>query len=946
MPLGEDTGPTCTGTAMTLNTVYDYGIGRPTSTTDPNNKTTTYAYSDPLDRPTQITPPISGASTAFTYNDTPGALSESSTVTQTNGNPIRTEADFDGLGRKTHSIRYSACASSGDVHQDTTYDARGRVYQVSTPYCPGDAINYSTTLYDGMSRPTSVSLPTGALTTTTYGVTSLGQTATVSAAAMVAGSAGTMKRQSTTDALGRLVQVIEDPTGLAYPTTYSYNALDDLTAVNQSGLTRSFAYDSLKRLRQATNPESGTITYAYDQSGNLATKVDARNITTTLSYDPLNRILSKTYSSGGTVSYAYDNAQSGCNGLARLASVTYSASVTNYSCYDAVGHVTASSQTTGTTTYPFQYTWDLSGALHSETYPSGRTLTNTYDAAGQIGLLQGTLAGNTTNYASNIVYAAQGALKSLSLNNGLTETWTFDAKSLQPTQLVASGANASLTLGWNYGADAYNNGNILSATIAGNGLSATQSFTYDPLSRLATSAEGSAWSRSYGYDAFGNGWVTANTGLNLDPTTPTASSNFTSQNRLNVDNSNYDAAGNQTAIAGFTNVYDAESRLATSTISGVTTTYTYDGDGHRVQKANGSTTTVYVYDAAGQLAAEYGPPSSAPCATCYLTADTLGSTRMLTDATGTVKSLHDYLPFGEEINSGVNGRTSTWGTAYPTQKFTGKERDSETGLDYFGARYLSSAQERFTSPDAVFADQHPADPQSWNLYSYVGNNPLHYVDPTGRGKTLDILRGIAKGAGSFVANSCPGYVAVKQVVAAVNDMRNPGAAQARTQATIDTVKSLGTADGRKAVAASVANSWNSMSTTDKASAATQMALTVATAVAGGYAASGSTTTSVTHFTNDAGVGLITDAGGVLRGGGQATGTFVAPTSEIPTGATGSQVEQLLEIAPGKGANSITFETTNSNLVTPANGPTTSGEVTQFQLKEPVQIDPTKFKKTN
>ena len=65
--------------------------------------------------------------------------------------------------------------------------------------------------------------------------------------------------------------------------------------------------------------------------------------------------------------------------------------------------------------------------------------------------------------------------------------------------------------------------------------------------------------------------------------------------------------------------------------------------------------------------------------------------------------------------------------------FTAKERDSETGLDYFGFRYLSSAQGRWTSPDKPFADQSPVDPQSWNLYSYVRNNPLRSVDDNGLG---------------------------------------------------------------------------------------------------------------------------------------------------------------------------------------------------------------------
>jgi RHS repeat-associated protein len=65
-------------------------------------------------------------------------------------------------------------------------------------------------------------------------------------------------------------------------------------------------------------------------------------------------------------------------------------------------------------------------------------------------------------------------------------------------------------------------------------------------------------------------------------------------------------------------------------------------------------------------------------------------------------------------------------------QFTGKERDSETGLDWFDVRYLSSAQGRFTSPDLPFADQRLDDPQSWNLYSYGRNNPLRNIDPSGR----------------------------------------------------------------------------------------------------------------------------------------------------------------------------------------------------------------------
>ncbi|MGH9627245.1 MAG: RHS repeat-associated core domain-containing protein [Bryobacteraceae bacterium] len=66
-------------------------------------------------------------------------------------------------------------------------------------------------------------------------------------------------------------------------------------------------------------------------------------------------------------------------------------------------------------------------------------------------------------------------------------------------------------------------------------------------------------------------------------------------------------------------------------------------------------------------------------------------------------------------------------------RLTGKERDAEIGLDYFGAGYFSGAQGRFTSPDKPLLDQFENDPQSWNLYSYVRNNPLTFVDPNGEG---------------------------------------------------------------------------------------------------------------------------------------------------------------------------------------------------------------------
>ncbi len=214
--------------------------------------------------------------------------------------------------------------------------------------------------------------------------------------------------------------------------------------------------------------------------------------------------------------------------------------------------------------------------------------------------------------------------------------------------------------------------------------------------------------------------------------TPAAASNFDAANRLIIQSSAYDPAGNQTAIGGYTFTYDAENRLKTSKLGEITTTYAYDGEGRRVKKGN----EIYVYDAFGNLAAEYGGTVSAT-GTRYLTTDHLGSTRLITKADGEVDQRIDYLPFGKAIPNGVSSRAT--GQGYQTNNyldplkpgFTGKDRDGETGLDYFGARYFSGAQGRFTSADPMLNAAKPWNPQTWNRYSYALNNPLRFLDPNG-----------------------------------------------------------------------------------------------------------------------------------------------------------------------------------------------------------------------
>ena len=109
---------------------------------------------------------------------------------------------------------------------------------------------------------------------------------------------------------------------------------------------------------------------------------------------------------------------------------------------------------------------------------------------------------------------------------------------------------------------------------------------------------------------------------------------------------------------------------------------------------------------------------------------------MIFDKTGSLAATkrHDYLPFGEELFATQGARTATMGYSAADgvrQKFTQKERDNETGLDYFGERYYASTMGRFTTADPMMASATTHNPQSLNRYTFVLNNPLRYVDPDG-----------------------------------------------------------------------------------------------------------------------------------------------------------------------------------------------------------------------
>lgn len=314
-----------------------------------------------------------------------------------------------------------------------------------------------------------------------------------------------------------------------------------------------------------------------------------------------------------------------------------------------------------------------------------------------------------------------------------------------------------LDLKYNFNAGAGDNGNVVGITNDRDG-TRSQSFSYDTLNRLTggwttstyATSPSHCWGESYQFDNQTTGGAWGNlTSIGVE----SSAYNGCVQENLNVaaTTSNrisgycYDAAGNLlqqgTCPAGppYTYTYNAVNQITLT--AGVT--YSYDGDGRRVEKSIGP---VYWYGIGGDALEEtsltgavqndyvfFGGQRIARLDShgdvfAYFT-DHLGSSRKMEEiasgaSTASLNYDADFYPFGREHAFSQNNT--------PIYKFTGKQRDDESGLDNFGARYNSSNLGRFISPDPIFMELHRlADPQQLNLYSYVRNNPLSLTDPSG-----------------------------------------------------------------------------------------------------------------------------------------------------------------------------------------------------------------------
>ena len=338
------------------------------------------------------------------------------------------------------------------------------------------------------------------------------------------------------------------------------------------------------------------------------------------------------------------------------------------------------------------------------------------------------------------------------LGNGKWESYAYNNR--QQITEIALGNSATdkslLKLEYGYGNATENNGNLRTQKISFNGLSQPfeQTYTYDSLNRLKSATEtvsgvqNPTWKQTFEYDRFGNRRFDAanTTTLGSCSQAQCNPSINTSDNRFSSgQNYSYDENGNLTRDTNskkFT--YDAENHQikvetvdANGTPIATNGEYLYDGEGKRVKKIAGTETTIFVYNGGGQLVAEYSTQTVTTPQVSYLTADHLGSARVITNQNGAVTTRKDYMAFGDETASAQRTSGLNYDSSETRKGYTGYEKDTESGLEFAQARYYNSQHGRFTSVDPLTASGNIKNPQTFNRYSYVLNSPYKFTDPLG-----------------------------------------------------------------------------------------------------------------------------------------------------------------------------------------------------------------------
>lgn len=759
------------GPFLTYDVDLDLSTGLVIRSRDPAGFGVSYSY-DVARRLTQITPD-DGASLTYAYvnpTSTTDAVVQMDAVVGTT-TLASSELVFDEFGRTTQQRRKMPDGTWSTW--EILYNARGWTTSISEPGDPTKTTQFLQ--FDPFSRATVIRPPDGQTHDLLFSYQGIREVVSQAKINLTGGETyvSTTHRY---DAHGRLRRAIEPSgdNGSNVTTNYFYDVGKRLTQIDSGGLqTRMFDYDNRGFLLSETHPEKGAtgggtvFNYDFDSRGLVHRNLDGPN-DLSFTYDFMGRLTEVRDLNQGSrlvTDLVYDSGLGfGTGKLAKATqhnwmdlpwNVTGIEDVKVIETYEYQGkggaisrrHTKttldlASTQSGETQPFDLFYAYDDLGNVSQITYPScksyfcglqvapGRTVDYTYSE----GLLD-----QVVGWTGSIAYHANGAFSTIPHGNGVTDHQVLEPNvTSRPERIYTSGVTNAQGQTANFGTGLYTYdgaGNIISK---GN-----DTFVYDEVSRLVD-ATVRGWRETYQYDAFGNIKEVETTPPGGSPSTVMFSVDASS-NRISGAVA-YDAAGNMTVWGTNGYTWDATNQLQEMnsrfyylyTASGerITTidwqgslstreiTFSLRGLNNQVlsrfvllgDQASGgdwSRDRDYIY-AGGRLLASDDETASGER---HYHLDHLGTPRLITDGSGVVFAWQRYLPYGEELN----------GSGQEVMKYTGHERDLETGHDYMHARYYHEHLGRFLSVDPVRSKS----PQAMNRYAYVGGNPINWTDPRG-----------------------------------------------------------------------------------------------------------------------------------------------------------------------------------------------------------------------